>query len=629
MLINAVKYFVIILYRYNYTLKGLIIYMANVVIGVTAKELFACNPFRVLGVAVNAHSSEIESAYSRLSQLAAAGQQNTYKTGFDFDSLPKLSRSAADVNTAYGKLSSNGYRCFAYADPQFTVALNIDDVALNLQGISCYDCFLRCYMWLVINDRDFEYPEMWILLAKYIDKLIDSQPSEWASLFDDRFPEEMIGQGGQAFASFHQTFCEIILLPIKEMVRGSMRCQKAIDILRVAKIDVDAPYVPIDIPQRNKALPGQPEPKLKLAVVEEEMVGGFSENNDFGAVSSSSISIGDLSGQSTPAPAPAPIPAPAPAAPAPAPVSLTPPTPAPAPAPAPSPIPAPTPVRPVQPMPPVTPAAPAAPVTPAASTPAPAPSPAQFQPRTVAPVSLTPTAPVQPAPTPAPAPAPTLTRPAPTLTAPTPAAPLQPAPVQPAPQPAAPVPHFDPIQKLDNNGPSQAVSLGGTTTARAAGGIQGATLMSAEDIVAEQEEQSMYTDTLIQLLRSSNSTSMKAVDTKHAFNNGDVQLGDGHIKTDLAMDELKINSKLYDEKNLTTGNEMPKTFEQKYKNINIDDMLNPKLVGAEKSQTIDPVADYFSKEKNFKKAGHGLLKFSLVLGLVIGLVVMLIILDII
>ena len=153
--------------------------MANVTIGVTAKELFACNPFRVLGVPVNAHSNDIEAAYNRLSSLAAAGQQGSYTTGFDFDSLPKLSRTAADVNTAYGKLSSNGYRCFAYSDPQFTVALTIDDVALNLQDISCYDCFLRCYMWLVINDRDFEYPEMWSALARYIDKLIDSTPAEW------------------------------------------------------------------------------------------------------------------------------------------------------------------------------------------------------------------------------------------------------------------------------------------------------------------------------------------------------------------------------------------------------------------------------------------------------------------
>ena len=584
--------------------------MANVTIGVTAKELFACNPFRVLGVPVNAHSSEIEAAYNRLSSLAAAGQQGSYTTGFDFDSLPKLSRTAADVNTAYGKLSSNGYRCFAYSDPQFTVALTIDDVALNLQDISCYDCFLRCYMWLVINDRDFEYPEMWLALAKYIDKLITSQAAEWPALFDNRFPDEMIGQGGQAFASFHQTFCEIILLPIKEMVRGSMRCQRAVDILRVAKVDVDTVYPPIEIPQRNKPLPGQPQPKLKLAVIEEEMVGGFSENNDFGAVSGSSISIGDLS---SPAPAPAPAPAPQ------APVFTQPAAPV---------TPPPAPVRP----------APAAPVTPPPAPVRPAPS---LQPTTVSPVSLTPQAPAQPA---APAPQPTLTRPAPTLTTPTLTAPTPqpapapapapvptaPAPVQQpaAPKPAAPVPHFDPIQKLDNSGPSQSVSLGGNASVTTPV-MTASTLMSEEDILAEQEEQSMYTDTLIQLLRSSNNTSMKAVDTKHAFNNGDVKLGDGFTKQNLAMDELKINSKLYDESNLTTGNEMPKTFEQKYKKINIDDMLNPKLVGAEKSQMIDPIQDYYNKEKNFKKASGRWLKLSLIVGTVIAAVVILIILDII
>ena len=569
-------FFVIIFYRYKFLYffeillyfiyqKGLIWKMANVTIGVTAKELFACNPFRVLGVPVNAHSNDIEAAYNRLSSLAAAGQQGSYTTGFDFDSLPKLSRTAADVNTAYGKLSSNGYRCFAYSDPQFTVALTIDDVALNLQDISCYDCFLRCYMWLVINDRDFEYPEMWSALARYIDKLIDSTPAEWPALFDNRFPDEMIGQGGQAFASFHQTFCEIILLPIKEMVRGSMRCQKALDILRVAKVDVDTVYPPIEIPQRNKPLPGQPQPKLKLAVIEEEMVGGFSENNDFGAVSGSSISIGDLSSAE-----PAPAPAPAYTQPAPAPVYTQ-----------------------------------------------PAPAPVYTQP---APQPVTP----PPAPvTPPPAPAPVTPPPAPVAPPPAPA----PQPVAPAPAPE-PVPHFDPIQKLDHSGPTQSVSLGGSSAVHTAA-IQASTLMSEEDIAAEQAEQSMYTDTLIQLLRSSNNTSMKAVDTKHAFNNGDVQLADGHIKQDLSMDELKINSKLYDESNLTTGNEMPKTFEQKYKKINIDDMLNPKLVGAERSQMVDPIRDYYSKEKAFKKASNRWLKLSIILGVVVALVVVLVMLDII
>ncbi len=578
--------------------------MANVSMGITASELFACNPFRVLGVAVNSHSSQIEEAYKQLSSLAAEGRQQSYMTPFDFPSLPKVARSSADVNTAYGKLSSNGYRCFAYSDPQFTAALSIDDIALNITDISCYDCFLRCYMWLVVNDSKFEWPEMWIPLAKYIDKLIDSQPDQWPQLFDNRFPDEMIGQGGQAYQSFHQTFCEIILLPIKEMVRGSMRCQRAIDILKVAKVDVDGPLQKIDIPQANKPLPGQPAPKLKLAVREGMDVSAHeTEHNDFGGAAASVISAVDIS---SPAPAPAqtpvrPVPAPAPT-PVPAPVrpspSLSQPTPAP--------VPAPAPVRPVPT--PVAPVAPAAPTPVAPAAPAPAPAPAA----------------------PAPQPAPSLTRPAPNLSAP--ASPVQPAPAPanapaPAPAPAAPVPHFDPIQKLDNNTAAQSVSLGGMMSSRA-GSLQTSTLMSAEDIAAEEEEQKMYTDTLIQLLRSNKNTGMKAVDTTRSFNNGEGQLEDGFQHIDLSMDELKLNSKTYDATRLQGENAMPRTFEQKYKKINIDDMLNPRLAGADKVAAVDPMTQYVYSQKNTKKVGSALIKFSLVVGVIVVLVIFLAIMGI-
>lgn len=599
--------------------------MANVSMGITASELFACNPFRVLGVAVNSHSSQIEEAYKQLSSLAAEGRQQSYMTPFDFPSLPKVSRSSADVNTAYGKLSSNGYRCFAYSDPQFTAALSIDDIALNITDISCYDCFLRCYMWLVVNDSKFEWPEMWIPLAKYIDKLIDSQPDQWPQLFDNRFPDEMIGQGGQAYQSFHQTFCEIILLPIKEMVRGSMRCQRAIDILKVAKVDVDGPLQKIDIPQANKPLPGQPAPKLKLAVREGMDVSAHeTEHNDFGGAAASVISAVDIS---SPAPAPAqspvrPVPAPAPT-PVPAPVrpspSLSQPTPAPAP------------VRPVPT--PVAPAAPAPSPAPAAPAPQPAPSLTRPAPNLSAPASpVQPAAPAAPVRTvqPAPQPAPSLTRPAPSLASP--AAPVAPAPAPatppaPAPAPAAPVPHFDPIQKLDNNTAAQSVSLGGMMSSRA-GSLQTSTLMSAEDIAAEEEEQKMYTDTLIQLLRSNKNTGMKAVDTTRSFNNGEGQLEDGFQHIDLSMDELKLNSKTYDATRLQGENAMPRTFEQKYKKINIDDMLNPRLAGADKVATVDPMTQYVYSQKNTKKVGSALIKFSLVVGVIVVLVIFLAIMGI-
>ena len=240
--------------------------MSSVSIGITAMELFAYNPFRILGIPVNATHAEISATYDKLVRLAESGDITSYKTPYDFDSLPPFSRSAQTVKTAYAKLASNGYRCFAYADSDFSVSLSIDDIMLNIRDITCYDCFLRCYMWLIINDRNMEEHDLWIQLAEYIDKLIMSDPSEWTKYFDQRFPAEMVDQNMTAYKSFYSTFCEIILLPLKEMVRGSMKCRTAKEILQCAKIDINEQFEPIDIPQANAPKNGEPAPKLKIAL---------------------------------------------------------------------------------------------------------------------------------------------------------------------------------------------------------------------------------------------------------------------------------------------------------------------------------------------------------------------------
>lgn len=240
--------------------------MPGVSIGITAMELFAYNPFRILGIPVNASHAEIKEQYEKLLALANTGDINNFTTPFDFDSLPPFSRSTQTIKTAHAKLASNGYRCFAYSDGQFTVSLSIDDIMLNLRDISCYDCFLRCYMWLVINDREMQEHDLWIMLANYIDKLIMSEPDEWSKYFDNRFPAEMVDDNMLAYKSFYSTFCEIILLPLKEMVRGSMKCRCAKEILECAGIDVNETFETIDIPQANASKNGGPQPKLKLAV---------------------------------------------------------------------------------------------------------------------------------------------------------------------------------------------------------------------------------------------------------------------------------------------------------------------------------------------------------------------------
>lgn len=239
-------------------------------LGVTATELFACNPYRILGIAVNTSADEISAVYKDLLAAAQNGSTDTYTTPFDFPSLPSFTRDEQTIRTSYVKLASNGYRCFAFADNTFTIALNVDDVALNINSISCYDCFLRCYMWLIINDREFEERALWIPLAKYIDKMIMSSPEQWDKFFDNRFPNDMNEDRMASMKSFYSTFCDIILLPIKELVRGSMKCRTAMEILNVAGISADEPVPIFDIPQANKPQPGEPEPKLKIAVKEGE-----------------------------------------------------------------------------------------------------------------------------------------------------------------------------------------------------------------------------------------------------------------------------------------------------------------------------------------------------------------------
>lgn len=237
--------------------------MPNQKLGVTANELFACNPFRILGLPVTAEDDVITSTYQKLLSMAGTPDADNYKTDYDFPSLPPFKRDEATLRTAYAKLASNGYRCFAYSSGEFSQSLTVDDITLNIGDLSSYDVFLRCYMWLVVNDKNFEQPQLWVALAKHIDKLIGLPSNELSKYFDSRFPNSAIRTGGeQLLAELHATFKDIILLPLKELVRGSMRCTSAIQILQAAKVNTNATLSKSKIPQANKAAGS----KLKLAV---------------------------------------------------------------------------------------------------------------------------------------------------------------------------------------------------------------------------------------------------------------------------------------------------------------------------------------------------------------------------
>ena len=64
--------------------------MSNISIGITAMELFAYNPFRILGVAVNTPMQEIERSYQKMLDMSENGEISNYKTDFDFVRVSEL-----------------------------------------------------------------------------------------------------------------------------------------------------------------------------------------------------------------------------------------------------------------------------------------------------------------------------------------------------------------------------------------------------------------------------------------------------------------------------------------------------------------------------------------------------------
>lgn len=550
--------------------------MLNQKIGITANELFACNPYRVLGVPVDTAPKEIEKRYKEFLAAAEAGTSATLKTEFDFNSLPPFSRNASSLKTAYAKLASNGYRCFAYADSEFTVPLNIDDVALNLRDITCYDCFLRCYMWLVINDSEMEETELWIALAKYIDKLITTSPDKFERVFDHRFPAEMIDPQKSVFRLFYVTFSEIILLPLKEMVRGSMKCDTAMDILRLKGINVDESFPYIEIPQANKPKPGEPAPKLKLALKDGDEYFDISTGKmmSFEAETSNEVESNVFEQTVTAISADEILSEPDEEN-----------------------------VIPDEPV---------------------------MMPRDDdddsitghKPMSLKSTSDDDSA-----RPAPKMIRKPVNSVLSKDDADNSFKPV-PKPAPAAPAP-----AAADDDAAAPSGTVVPTLKKKKAktslidetekDEYESTDINLTETANDEEEEENMYTAALVQMLRANKSRNqfMKDVDTKHVFNNGDTLAAPA--TPDLKMDD--INMKTYDRTRLDSpyeivdrGAEMSR--EEKYRNIKIDDMLNPTIGGKSQRTGYEPDAiEQFKKHKAEEKKTIGkLLKWTVIILVVVG-----------
>lgn len=213
--------------------------MSTEKLGVTVMELFAYNPYRILGIPVDSTQEEIDEVYNKLYAMAENDTISIYKSPFDFPSLPSFQRNTDSLNNAYSKLSGDVYRCFAFSESLYAVNLSQADISIQIANIDSYDKFLSCYMWLIINDPHIFYKNLWFKIAKHIDMLICANPEDWEKLFDHRFPQSVYTEDINSLKGFYNTFCEVILLPLKELVRGSLECMTASEILSNALFDGD------------------------------------------------------------------------------------------------------------------------------------------------------------------------------------------------------------------------------------------------------------------------------------------------------------------------------------------------------------------------------------------------------
>lgn len=213
--------------------------MAAEKLGVTVMELFAYNPYRIIGIPVDATQEKIDETYQTLLTMCDNETISTYKSAYDFPSLPPFQRNRESLSSAYSKLSGDVYRCFAFSESLYAVNLSRADISIQISDIDSYDKFLSCYMWLIINDTKIVYKNLWFKIAKHIDMLICSNPEEWEKVFDHRFPQEVYRNDLDSIKGFYNTFCEVVLLPLKELVKGSIECMTASEILSNALFDGD------------------------------------------------------------------------------------------------------------------------------------------------------------------------------------------------------------------------------------------------------------------------------------------------------------------------------------------------------------------------------------------------------
>ncbi len=198
-------------------------------------KFFSENPYHLLGLSCTVSNDAVLSAYMRLQKLINFNAVENYSRVISIDrlSLPKYSLEM--LSKVYSATSTMESKVFAFSSIKYTAPLTMIRVSTLLETTTTYDAFLGCYLWLLENDIGFIHMDMWELLCKRIDEMIDTSAVKWKEVFDNRLSQNDIADKKDCYEEFHEAFCNIILSPLKNVVEGSHNIISAKEMLEAVK----------------------------------------------------------------------------------------------------------------------------------------------------------------------------------------------------------------------------------------------------------------------------------------------------------------------------------------------------------------------------------------------------------
>lgn len=192
---------------------------------------FIYNPYCIMGISCTATRAEIQKAYDKLCGFLKINESDGFSSPFSLSYLEKKPLDEGMLNKAFSDAEDIKSKVFSFSDECFAYRISKEECLKRLDNISSYDEFLSCYLWLITNDTEFVFKDMWASLCSHIEKMMSAQRIHWSELFDSRFSIDELNESYNLLDEFHKAFKMKILSPLHSFENSSEKSSTAKECL--------------------------------------------------------------------------------------------------------------------------------------------------------------------------------------------------------------------------------------------------------------------------------------------------------------------------------------------------------------------------------------------------------------